>query len=87
MTSPKLPPMTSVKAWVAALGVTLTAISTAVAAVQVALSDGSLDGGDVASIITAVVVASGAIYGVWRAPNKVKDGGTPAEMTVQKRLY
>lgn len=72
MPNSQLPDMTAVKAWVAAIGTTLTALTVAFAAVQAATADGSLDGGDIASIITAAVVCIGTVWGVWRAPNKVK---------------
>lgn len=62
---------TSAKTIAAAIGTTATAIASAAAAVRVALSDGSLDGGDISTIVTAVIVAGASIYSVWRTPNKV----------------
>lgn len=62
---------TRAKMWAAAIGTTATAIASATAAVQVALSDGSLDGGDITAIVSAVIIAGASIYAVWRTPNKV----------------
>jgi len=70
MANDQLPPTTAVKAWVAAVGATATAVATAVAAVQVALDDGSLDIGEYGTVATAVLVLVATVYGVWRAPNK-----------------
>jgi hypothetical protein len=67
-----LPPMTAVKAWVAALGATLTALTAAVATAQVVLADGKLDFSEYGTIAVAAATLIGTIYGVWRAPNKVK---------------
>lgn len=62
---------TAAKAWVAAAGTTATAITTALAAVSVALSDDAIELPEVAGIVTAVLTAASTIYAVWRVPNKV----------------
>lgn len=63
--------LTTAKAKVAAIGTTLTAITTALATVTVVLDDDKIDFAEIGSIATAVAVAAGTIYGVWRTPNKV----------------
>lgn len=72
MTAPNLPPVktTKAKTVVAAVGTTLTALTTAIAAVNVALSDNSLDGNDYLSLAVAATTLVSTIYGVWRVPNK-----------------
>jgi hypothetical protein len=69
------------KAWVAAIGGTLTAASTAVASVSVALDDGALDAGDYGAMATAFALLVGTVYGVWRAPYQVS--GTVTQDTPQ----
>lgn len=59
------------KAVISAVGTSLTAVATAWAAVQNATSDGLMDATDYGSIATAVAVAVGTIYAVWRVPNQV----------------
>jgi hypothetical protein len=66
------PTFTAAKAKVAALGVTLTAATTALAAVQVALDDGALDFTEYGTIVTALATAGATIYAVWRTPNREK---------------
>jgi len=66
------PQITAAKAVAAAIGTTLTAITVAVAAVQVALDDGALDFTEYGTIVTALVTAGATIYAVWRTPNKPK---------------
>lgn len=63
--------LTPAKAWVAALGTTLTAATTALAAVSLALADDAVDLTEVAALVTAAVTAGATIYGVWRTPNRV----------------
>lgn len=64
--------MTAGKAVAAAIGATLTALTTALAAVQVALDDGALDAAEYGTLTTAAVVLVGTVYAVWRTPNHVK---------------
>lgn len=59
------------KAVISAIGTTLTAVSTAWAAVQNATSDGLMDATDYGSIATAAAVAVATVYAVWRVPNRV----------------
>ena len=66
------PEMTAGKAVVAGIGATLTALTTALAAVQVALDDGALDAAEYGAVVTAGVVLVSTIYAVWRTPNRVK---------------
>ncbi len=63
---------TAAKAWVAAVGTTLTALTTALAAVSLALSDDALNMNEVSAIITAALTAGLTVYGVWRTENKPK---------------
>lgn len=67
---------TAAKTWVAALGVTATAITTALAAVQLALADDAVDVGEISSITAAVISAGATIYGVWRTKNQPIERGT-----------
>lgn len=68
----KLPEMTAVKAKVAAIGATATAIATAVATAQVVLDDGQLDIGEYGTVAVALATLIATVWGVWRAPNKPK---------------
>lgn len=61
---------TAAKAWVAAIGATLTALTTAVATATVVLDDDAVDLSEVTSITTAVVALAGTVYGVWKTVNK-----------------
>lgn len=61
---------TSTKAIVAGIGGTLAAIITALMVLGSALEDGNIGAGEVAGLVTAVVVMVSTIYGVWRVPNK-----------------
>lgn len=63
---------TALKAKVAAVGATLTALAVAWATVQGALADGKLDASEVTPLIVAGVTLVATVYGVWRAPNKIK---------------
>jgi hypothetical protein len=58
------------KAVVSAIGTTLTALATAWASVELAVSDGGFDAGEIGSTATAVAAAIGTIYAVWRVPNR-----------------
>ncbi|HTS10086.1 MAG TPA: hypothetical protein VMP68_31270 [Candidatus Eisenbacteria bacterium] len=69
MTGP-LVKTTAAKAWISAIGSTITALTTFYAAVQVATADNGLDAGDVSSLLVAGVALVGTVYGVWRTPNK-----------------
>ena len=62
--------MTTAKAVVAAIGATLTAASTANAAVQLALQDGSLGADEIGSVTAALVVLGTTVWAVWRVPNQ-----------------
>lgn len=57
------------KAWAAALGGTLAALTTFWAVLGPALDDGNLDAGEVGPLATAVVVLLGTVYAVWRVRN------------------
>lgn len=65
--------MTTAKAWIAGIGTTLTALSTAVATVTLVLSDDKVDFNEYGSIATAIAVLASTIYGVWVTPNKPKN--------------
>jgi hypothetical protein len=64
--------MTAAKTVAAAVGATLTALTTALAVVQIALSDGKLDAAEYGTLTTAGVVLVGTVYAVWRTPNREK---------------
>lgn len=72
------PEMTSAKTVVAAIGATLTGLTTALATVQLVLSDDAVDLAEYGTLVTAGVTLLATIYGVWRTPNKVK---TPGQST------
>jgi hypothetical protein len=57
------------KAWVAGIGATLTALSTALATVSVALGDDRVDASEVGAIATAAAVLVTTVYAVWQVPN------------------
>lgn len=61
---------TAAKAWVAAVGATLTAASTAVATVSVAVGDDAIDAVEVGSIATALIVLVGTVWRVWATRNE-----------------
>lgn len=61
---------TKAKAVTAAIGTTLTALTTALASVNIALSDNKLDGSDYGSLALALVTLLSSIYAVWRVPNQ-----------------
>lgn len=69
MTQPT-PKMSPAKAWTAAVGLTLTATTTALATVQLVLSDDKVDFAEYGTLATAVVTWAAAVYAVWRVPNK-----------------
>ena len=62
--------MKTAKMWVAALGTTLTALTTALATVQLVLSDDKIDIGEYGTIAIAVVTLVTTVWAVWRVPNK-----------------
>lgn len=68
MTIPQKVKVTAAKAWVAGIGGTLTALTTGLAAVQLAVEDGSLGVDEVGSVTGALVLMAVTVYGVWRAP-------------------
>lgn len=68
MTSTKL---TSAKAVAAGIGLTLTSLTTALATVQLVLSDDAVDFAEYGTLTTAAVTLVASIYAVWRTPNKV----------------
>lgn len=59
------------KAVISAIGVTLTALTTAWAAVELAVADGAVSADEIGSTASAVAAAIGTIYAVWRVPNRV----------------
>lgn len=64
---------TNAKAWVAAVGATLTAAATAWATVTTTFSDDVVDVTELGSIATAVTVLVGTVFGVWRVENHRDD--------------
>lgn len=69
MTYP-VPRTKSTKALVAAVGTTLTALSTALATISLVVGDDAIDVTEIGSVASAVAAAGGTIYGVWRAYNR-----------------
>lgn len=66
------PQMTAAKTVAAAVGATLTALTTALAAVQFALSDDKIDFAEYGTLTTAALTLGATIYAVWRTPNRAK---------------
>lgn len=64
--------VTAAKARAAAIGATLTALAAAWAVASVALNDGKIQGGEVATLLTTAVTLVGTVYAVWRTPNTPK---------------
>lgn len=60
------------KAWMAAVGQTITAVGTAWAAVEAQLSDG-FTFADASAIAVAVLGFVGTVFGVWRVTNTPKE--------------
>lgn len=61
------------KAWVAAVGATLTAVTAAWASVTTTLGDNHIDGGEAGTILTALFTLVGTVVAVWRVPNEKRD--------------
>jgi hypothetical protein len=66
---------TAAKAWVAAVGGTLTALTTAVATATVVLDDDAVDFTEVGTIATGVATLIGTVYGVWKTVNRPVSAG------------
>lgn len=66
---------TPAKAIVAAVGTTLTALTTALATVQLVTNDDAIDLSEWGTLTTAAVTLAATIYAVWRTPNKAKTPG------------
>jgi hypothetical protein len=63
-------PVTAAKAYVAAIGATLTALTTALGVVSVAVGNDAVDASEMGAIVTAVVTLCATVWGVWRVPNQ-----------------
>jgi len=66
---------TKAKMWAAAIGSTLTAATTALATVQIVLSDDKVDFSEYGTVTTAVLTLAATVYAVWRTENKKVDNG------------
>lgn len=66
---------TAGKAWVAAIGGILTALTTALATATVVLDDDRVDLSEVTAITTAVVTLAATVYGVWATRNRPVSAG------------
>jgi sugar phosphate permease len=66
---------TAAKAWIAAVGGTLTALTTALATAAVVLDDDRLDVSEVTAVTLALVTLASTVWGVWAARNKPKTAG------------
>lgn len=71
MTTPSVPTK-GTKAIVAAVGVTLTALTTWLAAVAVAVGDDAIDFEEIGALVLATLTLASTVYGVWRVPNEPK---------------
>lgn len=74
---------TAAKAWAAAIGGVLTAATTALATVQLVLSDDKVDLAEISTLITAVAVFGSTVYAVWKTENKPK-GVPPVQTTIKQ---
>lgn len=70
--TPQSNPTTAAKAVVTAVGATLTALTTALATVQLVLSDDAVDFAEYGTLTTAVVTLLATVYATWRVPNQSK---------------
>lgn len=61
---------TKAKMWAAAVGGTLTAVTTFIATLNTAFEDNGIDGGEVGLIATALVALVGTVRAVWQVENK-----------------
>lgn len=75
MSRPVLVRTKPAKAVVAAIGGTLTALTTAVATATVVLDDDAVDLAEVTTITTAVVTLISTVYGVWKTVNRPVSAG------------
>lgn len=76
MTTPVIK-VTAAKAVAAAIGTTLTAGTTALAAVQLAVEDGALSFDEISSTGLAIATAGATIYAVWKVRNTPTGDTTP----------
>lgn len=67
------------KAIVAAVGATLTALTTMWATVSVAYESNGIDIGEMGTILTAVLAAVGTVRAVWSVTNHPKEPRTVGE--------
>lgn len=58
------------KAWVGAVGSTLTALTTFWASTAVFLSDDAVDFNEIGSLVSLGLSLGGTVYGIWRTENK-----------------
>lgn len=65
-------PTKPAKAVVAAVGATLTAVTSAWATVTVAMSDDAIDVAEVGSLVTLALSLAGTVWGVWKTRNAPK---------------
>lgn len=65
--------VSAAKTWVAAAGTIVTALLTALAAVQLAVEDGSLGVDEIGSVAVAVIAAVSTVIGVFQAPRYTTD--------------
>jgi hypothetical protein len=61
---------TAAKALTAAVGGTLTAITTALATVQLVLADDAVDLAEYGTLATAIATLVATVAAVWRVPNR-----------------
>jgi hypothetical protein len=78
-------PTTSHKAWIAALGTTLTSITTALATVQLVLDDDAIDLAEYSTLATAGITLVATIYAVWRTPNRPVE--TPENLDIPREWH
>lgn len=65
--------VTNWKAYAAAIGGTLTALTTALATAQVVLADGAVDLSEISTVALAVVTLATTVYAVWKVPYRAPD--------------
>ncbi len=71
MTTPTVP-VKGTKAWVAAVGSTLTAAQTVVTTVAIVVGDDAIDANEVGGVVTTLITFALTVYGVWKVRNEPK---------------
>lgn len=63
---------TAAKAWVSAIGTTLSALTTALTAVAIAVGDDAIDANEIGGLVVSTITLVSTVYGVWKVKNQPK---------------